>query len=192
MISKIFILLVLLSSVASCDENNDVTPKLPVTTESWSNAFAQYSGYFQLSADYKQFKKSYDFNGDGNPDYIYMTIFSSESAVLPKDIVLVEPWPLSEYSGGSSHGSKHSILIILGGNESNVVIRDKNNLSVLDTLAATHAYIADVANLTILQEPDFVPKVKGDVIVMPTEAGIESYLYWDGKGFSLYEIIDIP
>lgn len=63
---------------------------------------------------------------------------------------------------------------------------------VLDTAAATQAYIADATNLEILQNPDFLPKAKGDVIVIPTEAGIESYIYWDGNSFSLYEVLDIP
>ena len=34
--------------------------------------------------------------------------------------------------------------------------------------------------------------VKGDMISLGTEAGIDVYLYWDGGSFKLYESDEVP
>lgn len=64
-----------------------------------------------------------------------------------------------------------------------------NDISILDTEAATEIYIASLAELEL---PELSPRATGDIIVVPTESGMDVYLYWDGLTFQSYEFLDSP
>jgi hypothetical protein len=46
--------------------------------------------------------------------------------------------------------------------------------------------------IKFIEEGELSSKAKGDIILIPTEAGIDSFIYWDGLTYQLYEVIDIP
>jgi len=46
--------------------------------------------------------------------------------------------------------------------------------------------------MKLIEEAGLSSKAKGDIILIPAEAGIDSFIYWDGLTYQLYEVIDIP
>jgi hypothetical protein len=191
--SKIVVLVVFWSAVVACDQKSSTEQlKKPEVVNkkdtSWSNAFEKYNGVLALSGRFSQQKGEYDFNGDGQKDYIYYADVLKDIKGLT-DASVIQPWlPM----GSQTVGAKTALLIVHGGEGGAVVIHDKNDLSILDTSAMMDSAVIPKSKITALEEPDLTAEAKGDIILVPTEAGIDSYIYWSGVDYKLYEVIDIP
>jgi hypothetical protein len=72
------------------------------------------------------------------------------------------------------------------------LIHDKNDISVLDASAMLQSKVIKKDKIKFIEEAELISKAKGDIILIPTEAGIDSFIYWDGLTYQLYEVIDIP
>ncbi len=61
------------------------------------------------------------------------------------------------------------------------IIYDDETPSILDTSAIDK--ITTVPRSIISKEVSDLKAAKGDVIIIPTESGIDSYLYWNGNRY---------
>ena len=136
-----------------------------------------------------------DINGDGKKDLIENVVIADGTAHIPANITVVSPWPLT--SGDKKNpaqiqgGSQNNLLITLS-NSKQFLIHDVNDVSLLDTDAAKEIYVESLASLEDLELPELNKQAKGDVIVIPTEAGIDIYLFWNGVEFQVYEPLELP
>ena len=128
-----------------------------------------------------------DFNGDGLADKVFWgrrNLSVSESSVTPANL-----WP--QYTTVTV-GSLHAIGISFGGGLGHFLIYDVNDISALDTSAALSAEVIQHKNIGLIEDVMLNEKAKGDVIVIPTEAGIDTYIFWNGLTFELFEPLDYP
>jgi hypothetical protein len=127
-----------------------------------------------------------DFDGDGTPDLLAV-------------VRVVRPWPVY-YAGTAvddvSRGAEVGFAIIHGtpaGRPPEVyLLHDPNPVSILDTQAARALRVVPRAELAAPGEPELARAAHGDVIVVPTEAGIDTYLYWDGSTYRSLEPDEEP
>mgnify|MGYP000134851313 FL=1 len=173
------LLVLLIPTIISCRQDDQVS--------TWLQAFDILQDDFSISNRFPQHQAEYDFNGDGLADSIYYTDVIGDISDL-SSVVLFQPWFKKDEQ---MLGAKTAIVIISEGSLP-VVIHDKNDISILDTLAIQQSEVIEKDMIAQLQEPELSTKAKGDIIVIPTEAGIDSYIYWDGSSYQLYEVIDIP
>lgn len=137
----------------------------------------------------------FDIDGDGKADSAEWATISKNAQSLPQGITLASPWELNDGSGVKSHplhgGSQNNVLVTLG-NAKQFLIHDVNDVSLLDTDAAQEISILLKPSLVELELPELSEQTKGDVIVIPTEAGIDTYLFWNGSTFQAYEPMELP
>jgi len=183
--------LLLLPPIASCSQDE--------LSSKWSQAFIPLQDNFSISGRFKQQQAEFDFNGDGVTDSIYYTDVVGDISGL-SSVNLFQPWLKMDKQ---KQGAKTAIVIIHGYASSTenslpagvslpVVIHDKNDISVLDTAAMLQSEVIKKELIAQLEEPELSARAKGDIILIPTEAGIDSFIYWDGSSYQLYEVIDMP
>lgn len=138
-------------------------------------------------------KFSADLNGDGLDDSIFIVDTASAKRSISPDIKVVHPWKY--YGDGAvptdaSQGSKIAFYIQINSASSkktNYLIADLNSPSVLDTDAASELTINKLTSIEAEDARQLKKHARGDVVVIPTEAGIDTYLYWNGSNFVIYE-----
>ncbi len=193
---------VLLFSIvlAACADSNSESPSQSSSNTSTPEAVviqqhnqpksieSQFSEFATI--DIKRTKNSWalDFDGDQKMDALVAVKILSNN--FSPDLTLAEPWELMDTD--SEKGSQFGFILKSGASENITLIRDKNTLSILDTEAAKETLIVSHKNTADLNLPELSRAAKGDIIVIPTEAGIDTYLYWDGKTVNAYEPIEIP
>ncbi len=182
---SIVLILLLLPSIASCNQNE--------LSSTWLQALAPLQDDLSISERFKYQQAEFDFNGDGLSDTIYYTDVVSDTSGSPS-VNLIQPWPKID---DQKQGAKTAIVIIHGSSSLSedslpVVIHDKNDISVLDTSAMLQSEVIKNEMIVQLQEPELSARAKGDIVLIPTEAGIDSFIYWDGSSYQLYEVIDMP
>ena len=181
------LLVLLIPTIISCSQDDQAS------TSIWLQVFEKLQDDFSISNRFPQHHSAYDFNGDGLADTIYYTDVINDISGL-SSVVLFQPWLITDTQ---EQGAKTAIVIIHGSSSLvegslPVVIHDKNDISVLDTLAMLQSEVIEKEMIAQLQEPELSARAKGDIILIPTEAGIDSFIYWDGSSYQLYEVIDIP
>ena len=177
---SVLLSLLLLPSIASCAQNDSSTM--------WSESFKPMQNHFSISERFKQSQAKFDFNGDDAVDFIYYVDVVQSPETLSV-VNLIQPWAKMDEQ---KEGAKTAVIIIHGGDLLPVIIHDKNDFSVLDTSAMVQSDVVLKDNIGLLDEPELNVKAKGDIIIIPTEAGIDSYIYWNGSKYQLFESIDIP
>lgn len=138
-----------------------------------------------------------DANGDGVKDLLFILNVDLIAKNLPAQVKVIRPW---KYYGDSKspnnfhQGGKVALFVRLKSSEgdSEYLIWDANSPSVLDTEAALDLTISKLANVAQEDLPPLKKLARGDLIVIPTEAGIDTYLYWNGNTFAVYEPSDTP
>ena len=172
-------LLLSISNIACCSEHDkaskDVSTK-PVNTQPVTN---KPKGNLLIG----------DFNGDKVKDTLEFTYADKKLNASQKNIRNITPWEL--YSSNKS-GSRHSIIITHGSIDKLFSIYDVNDISILDTGAAKELFIFPFSKISELELPLLSQHAKGDLIVIPTEAGVDTFLYWDGETYKAYEPIEMP
>lgn len=138
-----------------------------------------------------------DFDGDGAPDLLAVVTVRGMAGDLPAGVHLVLPWPPNAEvvpSDNLAQGSRVGLLVIpAAGNATEAyLLHDANPISILDTEAALELSVVPHSELSALEEPELENRARGDVIVVPTEAGIDTYLYWDGSTYRSFEPAEEP
>ncbi|MEJ2612480.1 MAG: hypothetical protein P8179_21070 [Candidatus Thiodiazotropha sp.] len=140
-------------------------------------------------------KISVDFDGDGATDQILVTGLKGSTAELLKNIVLIHPWEFDEKRTNTANlaaGSKNSFYIILSSTKCAYIVNDANPISILDTDAARDLFAVKKNEILEMGLDEISGKIRGDLIGIPTEAGIDTYLYWNGNTFISYEPLEMP
>lgn len=135
---------------------------------------------------------SADIDGDSKQDLIYFVLKSKTSTdLLPENTAIIQPfYDETQSNPNIKSGSKHFLYFDLSSKD-NIIVQDSNEISVLDTEAASDLAIIPQKELNdILSENDI--RSYGDGILLPTEAGIDLYLFWNGKSISLFEPMEMP
>jgi len=136
-----------------------------------------------------------DIDGDGKSDVVELVNIAKQIQILPSAITLITPWALTDETAEKSsqlkNGSHNNVLVSFG-NSKQFLIHDVNAVSLLDTDAAQEINVSPKSELEGLDLPELSAQAKGDVIVVPTEAGIDAYLYWNGVTFQTYGPSELP
>lgn len=131
-----------------------------------------------------------DLDGDGVPDAIYVVSVSSGSA-LPPDVTAVSnlwssPWH-------TSNSTKRALAIVLGKQHRKFLIADPD---YFDTPIWSEKQLpVAVAKRGTKPFREFQAQekhIQHDILVLGTEAGIDTALYWNSKTFALFEPIEEP
>lgn len=139
--------------------------------------------------------QKFDIDGDGQADSAEWVTISKNTQFLPSSTIVVNPWTLNGDADAASNplqGGSHKNVLVTLGNAKQFLIHDVNDVSLLDTDAAQETSLASRSSLVELELPELSEQTKGDVIVIPTEAGIDTYLFWNGSTFQAYEPMESP
>jgi hypothetical protein len=136
-----------------------------------------------------------DFDGDGIADNVIVSGLKGSTAELSKTVTLVRPWIFDKQNVNATDlaaGSKNNFYIVLSKTKIAYVVSDANPISILDTEAAQGLFAAKKNSLTEMGLSELNGKAKGDLLGIPTEAGIDTYLYWNGNTFISFEPLEVP
>lgn len=170
-----------------------------------SGLLVEAFGGFAASADNAPARKlSGDFNADGQLDRLIWLNVHDSKYQLPVDTSIVRPWTdegVDQTSRSFEPGAKRGLGIVhcQPGTvdecklQRAFVVHDPDPISILDTEAATELLVTSQAALAEEEGvSEIIERARGDVIVVPTEAGIDTYLYWDGQTYRAYEPLEMP
>ena len=202
-----FLVFISLSNLAACTEKSNSDQLLQAPKETTENKqsienkqfHSIFPPFIQLSSE-QIAPLTADLNGDNTPDQLFMvsinpSIKNSKSVTLPDNVNFVQPWPAyseTDKNNGIVDGSSKGLAIIHGRSKSAYLIFDKNPISLLDTEAAKEVFIHPKSKVVELEDEALTSTARGDIVVIPTEAGIDSYLIWNGTTYQNYEAFDIP
>lgn len=163
-----------------------------------------FGGFAAPAGDAPARNLSGDFNGDGQLDRLIWLSVHDSGHQLPVDTSIVRPWPYEgadQTSTSFEPGAKRGLGIVhcQPGTVDDCelqrafVVHDRDPVSILATEAATELLVVSKAALAEEEGvSEVIERARGDVIVLPTEAGIDTYLYWDGQTYQAYEPLELP
>jgi hypothetical protein len=155
----------------------------------------------EVAKDRKPYFLTGDFNGDSRQDLIALIHLKQAKSSLPKEVVVLNPWG---YERKNSQGTSDLALVIIHGAAAG-----------WDTQTPAGRYLLtdrDYFSTPIWEEPggsnllslrkkrrprggraEAAPRMaKGDAVAIPTEAGIDIFVYWDGKTYKVYAPAEEP
>ena len=143
-----------------------------------------------------------DFNGDARQDLLLLVHLKQAQGGLPKDVVVLNPWG---YEKKDSQGASDLALAIIHGAGAGwdsaappagkYLLRDREYFSTptWDGPTPEGTSLLSLRKKRPGNRAEAAPRMaKGDAIMIPTEAGIDIYLYWDGKTYKIYEPAEEP
>jgi hypothetical protein len=144
----------------------------------------------------KQIKPSHltgDFNGDGNDDDVYIVHARGSVSQLASEMKIIDLYEGEMLSKHFNLDPKKISLALLHSNKDDMafLIYDTNQISVLDGLFSMELMVTKKAEASELEAEYGIHPV-GDVIVIPTQAGIDTYLFWNGSSYQYYFPNEIP
>lgn len=144
--------------------------------------------------------KQADFNGDGRQDLVIL-ITPVELPVNHKQIIISRPWHLTAKEVTAEAPSKpyRTSLLIVQPSESGWLAADTrvdllvDSQGIMETpsfeLLVKYKSTEDVTTCAAV----FPHAVQSyDVLILTTEAGIDTCIYWNGTRFDLYQPDEIP
>lgn len=143
-----------------------------------------------------------DLNGDGVTDQATLISYSSVGKERTQDYELASAWPY--YSDGAPPSDPSDggpvVLIIEHGTSGTLqkpedfLLYDSNEESVLATDAATNLTSTEVHALPEEgAELEELPQTfTGEVLILPTEAGVDTFVYWTGETYKVFEPLEMP
>lgn len=135
-----------------------------------------------------------DFNGDGIEDIVvvFKPAFKPEQT---SQLIMSEPWT---YPGVTPGNKYHSSIAIFNGSHSDW-ISDKTRVFVMlarSGVLETPSFKLIVSKKTDKDYTDYsemLPvKTSYDLLILPTEAGIDTYVYWDKNTYKFLEPEEMP
>ncbi len=135
-----------------------------------------------------------DFDGDKKPDTLFVVKTSGLVGDLPPAIRAANIFDGKLLSKSHSLVRKDNIsLAITMSNKKAVgyLIVDTNHPSILAEMFAGGLTVLGKKETEQVKK-DYELKSKGNLIVIPTGAGIDTYLFWNGERFEYYEPEEMP
>lgn len=157
----------------------------------------------EIAKDKKPYFLTGDFNGDSRQDLIVLIHLKGAKSSLPKEVVVLNPWG---YEGKGAQASSDLALAVVHGTSAGWDTQTPAGRYLL----ADRDYFAtptwegptpDGVSLLSLRKKrpargskaEAAPRMaRGDAVAIPTEAGIDIYLYWDGKTYKVFEPAEEP
>jgi len=182
------VLLLLLVFTLSCSAgNSDIE-----TVKQLMNEY--FPGQKKLNNQTEQEYKWGDFNGDGIKDIL--VLFRPEFNPVETDRFKVsKPWV---YPWSKSSKKLYKSIAIFNGSKSGWNSDAANVFVLLDTVGVLETpsfklILSKTTDKDYTSHSQMLPvKVKGDLVIIPTEAGIDTYIYWDRNEYKLYEPEEMP
>lgn len=168
----------------------------PETIEQVLNHYLQ-GAYISSTESVPIFKQA-DFNGDGRLD-LAVLITPVELPVNQRQVIISQPWNVFERHKavkGPSKPYRRSLLIVQPTGP-DWLSEDARVDLLVDTegVMETPSFELLVISKSSLQQKDGVlTQATGlhDALILPTEAGIDTYIYWNGSGFELHQPDEVP
>jgi hypothetical protein len=136
-----------------------------------------------------------DFNGDGVPDLLAVVVV--RNARLDDRVRVVQPWPVYEGAATTEsveEGAEVALAVVhgdpAGAADAMFLLHDPNPISILDTHAGRQLEV--IGRDELADHYRLADRARGDLIVVPTEAGIDTYVYWDGTTYRTFAPVEIP
>ena len=183
-IYRLTIPLLLISVSCSADVNNN------------SLTVAKLLNHF-IPEQNKNFVPSFklgDFNGDGLQDIAVLFIPSSK----PKETTQLKvtmPWM---YPTTKKSNKYHKSLVIFQKSKKEWLSKKTKIYAMLDITGVLETpsfklLTSKKSDADYKQHTSMLPvKTDNDLIILPTEAGIDTYIYWDKNTYKLYEPEEMP
>lgn len=118
---------------------------------------------------------SLDINGDGIQDNLKLIKNINKKCVVKRAF---SPWTSRE---GKHDVTLNDSVILISIKNNTHIIYDDETQSILSTSAINDISIISSSNIP--KEYSDLKAAKGKVIIIPTESGIDSYLFWNGKEY---------
>lgn len=189
-IFKLMLLPVLLLS-SSCDADNTQSIDDSLVNQLFKHFM---TGMGHIATDKKPFYKTGDFNGDGFQDVAVLFVPDKKLDRSSK-LNISMPWV---YPGIEPSSQYRKSLVIFNGSKDKWLTDSTKLYVLLDTSGALETPSFELL-VTKQSDRDFeshhslLPvKTSNDLIIVPTEAGIDTYVYWDKGGYVLFESQEMP
>ena len=156
------------------------------------NFFKQYSAYIKPADNTKKWIIKGDLNGDKKPDTVFIVYTKKNKFPVPSSIKVIE------ISTGKLAPSTFRIqknnaiaLFVIHDNKQKYLIYDSEKISFMESMNHMEIGVLPLsASKEVMSELNIKPK--GDILILPNEAGIDTYLYWDGNTYQFVEPEEIP
>lgn len=187
----IYLFLPVVFVFSSCDNAADPTVNAEASQKKTAAPTAK-NKYAFLSKAEKEMDG--DFNGDGKPDKLYLIETAAVSGL--KNVSAKMAW--TYYGEGDapvdlSKAGPYALVVVEGPDQSNVhLLYDPNEISILAALAASEMFVVKKSDKTNQAWIDLEGAASGDVLVIPTEAGIDTYFGWNGNEYISFELLEMP
>ena len=133
---------------------------------------------------------SADFDGDGVADTVTVVSVAAGKA-LPADVTVISRLWASSWNANQNAG--RALAIDLGKQHRKFLIADPDYFdSPMWTEKRLPLSVAKRGSKTFNEFQAQEKRIRNDILVLGTEAGIDTALYWNGKTFALFEPAEEP
>ncbi len=186
---RYMILPLLLLFTLSCSAKTNSTPDTKTVK-------AIIKHFFNSTApkNKKDFYISGDFNHDGFADLAILFIPSNKTKFY-KQVNIERPWL---HDSTKAFGKPHLSLALVNGNANGFISKNTSVFALMD-----YSGVLETPSFRLIlkktKDKDYkesammLPiKINSDFIILPTEAGIDTYLYWDKNKYVLHSPEEEP
>jgi len=148
--------------------------------------------HITLDFDAEQ-KWQLDFNGDGLLDNVSLLSAASVNNSKFRDAKKLDLWEnKTKHTAPATTGTMQKLLLLTLSKGENVtpsvfVLFSAGFVSFLNSVSAQDIKVIKQQSLA-----EYTDNNKGDGLSVLTEAGIDSYIFWNGKIFEFYEPDELP
>lgn len=138
--------------------------------------------------------KSGDFNGDAKED-IAVIFQPTSKPVKTAQLTVNTLWSAQEAAAAKKY---YKSLAIFNGNNDKWESGKIRVFVMLDTLGVLETpsfelLVSKKSDKDYIYHSEMLPvKTNSDLLVLPTEAGIDTYIYWDNHTYKLFEPEEMP
>lgn len=135
-----------------------------------------------------------DFNGDGNSD-LAVLFYPQKKIEASKQVHVSKPWV---FPGSVQSKAYSKSLAIINGSSNGWMSSGAKVYALLDYsgVLVTPSFQLIYKNNT---EKDYAQRKamlptqnNADLLILPTEAGVDTYIYWDGNSYKLFVPEEMP
>ena len=187
LINLLFIVLAFILPL-SCSAESSMSANQETVTKLLNTFFPE------LKQSKKPNYKLGDFNGDGLEDIVVLFTPQSKPAET-KQLKVLMPWV---YPTTKKTDKYRQSLVIFQKTNSQWVSNETHVYALLDTNGVLETPSFQLLT-TSNKDKDYAShasmlpiKTKNDLIILPTEAGIDTYVYWDKDTYTLFEPEEMP